>query len=177
MTTWSKDELRKIAEADDLHISPFREDGVTHGTPTWIWSVAVDSALYVRAYNGQSSCWYRAAMRQKAGRIIAAGITKEVTFEPVDGPITNRIGDAYRTKYRGSPHLDPMIGARARSATVKVMPRDTNARSPTRTALWEALRARRHSHAVRAKFAGTSPRTSQRKSEVVSACWGAAPHL
>lgn len=27
MSTWSKDELRKIAEADDLHISPFREDG------------------------------------------------------------------------------------------------------------------------------------------------------
>jgi hypothetical protein len=23
------DELRKIAETDDLHISPFREDGVT----------------------------------------------------------------------------------------------------------------------------------------------------
>ena len=39
MMTWSKDELRKIAEADDLHISPFREDGVTYGTPTWIWSV------------------------------------------------------------------------------------------------------------------------------------------
>jgi hypothetical protein len=29
MTKWSEDELRKIAEADDLHISPFREDGVT----------------------------------------------------------------------------------------------------------------------------------------------------
>ena len=41
MSTWPKDELRKIAEADDLHISPFREDGVTYGTPTWIWSVAV----------------------------------------------------------------------------------------------------------------------------------------
>jgi len=27
MTTWSKDELRKIAEADDLHVSPFREEG------------------------------------------------------------------------------------------------------------------------------------------------------
>ena len=36
------------ALADDLHISPFREDGVTYGTPTWIWSVAVDDALYVR---------------------------------------------------------------------------------------------------------------------------------
>jgi hypothetical protein len=45
MATWSKDELLKIAEADDLRISPFREDGVTYGTPTWIWSVAVDDAL------------------------------------------------------------------------------------------------------------------------------------
>ena len=69
--TWSKDELRKIAEADDLHISPFREDGVTFGTPTWIWSVAVDGALYVRSYNGQNSRWYQAAVRRKAGRLIA----------------------------------------------------------------------------------------------------------
>ena len=126
MTTWSKDELRKIAEADDLHIAPFREDGLTYGTPTWIWSVAVDDALYVRGYNGQNSRWYQAAVRQKAGRIIAAGITKEVAFEPVDGPINNSIDDAYRAKYRGSPYLSPMVGARARSATVKVIPRETN---------------------------------------------------
>jgi hypothetical protein len=26
---------------------------VTYGTPIWIWSVAVDDALYVRGYNGQ----------------------------------------------------------------------------------------------------------------------------
>ena len=29
MSTWPKDELRKIAGSDDLHIAPFREDGVT----------------------------------------------------------------------------------------------------------------------------------------------------
>lgn len=127
MTTWSRDELRKIAEADDLHVSPFREDGETYGTPTWIWSVVVDNALYVRAYNRQDSRWYRAAMRQKAGRITAAGVTKEVTFEPADGPINDRVDDAYRAKYRGSPYLGPMISARARSATVKVTPRDTEA--------------------------------------------------
>jgi hypothetical protein len=34
--TSSRDQLRKIAEADNLHIAPFREDGVTYGTPTWI---------------------------------------------------------------------------------------------------------------------------------------------
>ena len=54
-TTWPKDELQRIAETDDLHISPFREDGKTYGTPTWIWSVAVGDALYVRGYNGTES--------------------------------------------------------------------------------------------------------------------------
>ena len=127
MAEWQKEELLKIAGTDDLHIAPFREDGKTYGTPTWIWSVVVDGTLYVRAYNGRSSRWYQAALRQKAGRIVAAGMTKEVTFEPVDGPINDRIDDAYQAKYKSSSYLKPMIGKRARSATIKIMPRATNA--------------------------------------------------
>jgi len=130
MSTWSKDELNKVAETDDLHISPFREDGKTYGTPTWIWSVVVDDQLYVRGYNGQKSSWYQAAVKQKAGRITAAGMTKEVTFESVNGFINDRIDDSYRAKYSGSPYLPPMISARARSATVKVTPRDKDSRQP-----------------------------------------------
>ena len=126
MNRWPREELRKISETDDLHISPFREDGETYGTPTWIWSVVLDDALYVRPYSGQKSSWYQAAMRQKAGRITAAGITKDVSFEAVQGPINVRIDDAYRAKYKGSQYLSPMIGARARGATVKVIPREAN---------------------------------------------------
>jgi hypothetical protein len=121
---WQSHELRKLAESDDLHIAPFREDGATYGTPTWIWSVAVDDALYVRGYNGQASRWYQAAIKQRAGRITASGITKEVEFEPVTGSINDRIDDAYRAKYKGSAYLRPMIGERARAATVRIMPRD-----------------------------------------------------
>jgi hypothetical protein len=95
---------------------------MTYGTPTWIWSVAVDDALYVRAYNGQNSRWYQAAMRQKAGRFTGAGLTKEVSFEPVIGPINDRVGEACRAKYRSSPYLEPMIGTGARSATVRIRP-------------------------------------------------------
>ena len=119
---WSKDELRRIAETDDLHVSPFRDDGRTDGTPTWIWSVVVEGDLYVRAYNGTSSRWYQAALRQKAGRITVAGMTKDVGFEPVEGPINDRIDDAYRAKYKSSPYLRAMIGKGARAATVRVMP-------------------------------------------------------
>ena len=125
--TWSNDELRKIAEADGLLISPFREDGVTYGTPTWIWCVAVGEALYVRPFNGRKSRWYQAAVQQKAGRITVVGMTKEVTFESADGPINDLVDDAYLAKYSGSLHLNWMCASGTRSATVKVIPRATNA--------------------------------------------------
>ncbi|HWJ25145.1 MAG TPA: DUF2255 family protein [Flavisolibacter sp.] len=100
---FSKENILKIAVADDLHIAPFREDGVTYGTPTWIWSVVVDDELYVRAYHGKASRWYKAAVHQKAGRIQVAGLTKEVDFEPVEGSLNDRIDEAYRVKYKTVP--------------------------------------------------------------------------
>jgi hypothetical protein len=121
---WSKDELERIAATDDLHISPLRDDGVTLGTPTWIWSVVADGALYVRGYNGLQSRWYQAAIGQKAGRIAAAGMTRDVSFEAVEGTANDRIDDAYRAKYATSPYLAPMISARARAATVRITPKE-----------------------------------------------------
>ena len=120
MATWSQDDLRRIEQSDDLHISPYRADGVTPGTPTWLWSVVVNGALYVRAYNGTASRWHRAALSQRAGRIRVAGGDREVTFEPVDGPVQEAIDAAYRAKYADSPYLAPMTSARARTATVRI---------------------------------------------------------
>jgi hypothetical protein len=117
---WTAEELQRIVAADDLRVAPLRDDGVTRGTPTWIWCVAVDGALYVRAYNGTSSRWYRAARTRAAGRITAAGQTHDVAFTPVEGPLNDRIDDAYRQKYSTSPYLAPMIGSRARAATVRI---------------------------------------------------------
>jgi hypothetical protein len=120
---WTKEELRGIDEADDLKIAPFRDDGATLGTPTWIWSVSVDGDLYVRGY--------QAARRQKAGRIIAAGATRDVRFAPVEGTINDRADQAYKAKYGGSPYLAHMIADGARNATIKITPCD--AAKPGRT--------------------------------------------
>ncbi len=76
------------------------------------------------AYNGRQSTWYEAAVRQTTGLIMAAGMTKEVTFDPVDGRVNDRIDDACRTKYRGSRYRASMIRAEARAATMKVTPRE-----------------------------------------------------
>ena len=117
------DELKMIDKADDLHISPFREDGKTYGTPTWIWAVVVEGDLYVRAGHGVNSRWYKAAMQQKAGRIHAAGMIKEVTFDPVQDDINNDIDEAYMKKYGSGADMWEMTGARVRAATVKIIPK------------------------------------------------------
>ncbi len=120
METLTKEEIIKISQKDDFHIAPFREDGVTYGTPTWIWSVMVDGNLYVRAYYGTKSKWYQAAVKQKAGKIEAAGMVKKVQFETASGSINEKIDDAYRKKYGGSPYLNSMISERAKAATIRV---------------------------------------------------------
>ena len=119
---WPADMLAAIDEADDLKVSPLRADGVTFGTPTWIWSVIVDGELYVRGYNGTDSRWYTAALARPDGRIHAAGHVFDVTFEPAPGDLTAAIDDAYRSKYAASPYLAPMIGARAKAATLGIRP-------------------------------------------------------
>lgn len=115
------EEIALIAQKDDFHIAPFREDGVTTGTPTWIWSVTVDNQLFVRAYSGKSSRWYHAAVKQKAGKIEAAGMVKTVRFEAVTGDINEKIDEAYRMKYSSSSYLNSMISERAKAATVRVI--------------------------------------------------------
>ncbi len=124
MSSWTTDRLKAIASRDDLHIAPLRDDGFTHGTPTWIWSVVVDGDLYVRAYIGRSSRWFKAALKQRIGQITAAGQTTNVSFEGVDGAIKDRIDAAYRAKDSSSPYLNAMVSDRARAATIRILPEE-----------------------------------------------------
>ncbi len=120
---WDGATLAAIDDADDLKVSPLRADGVTHGTPTWIWAVVVGGDLYVRGYNGTDSRWYAAAMARPSGRIHAAGAIREVTFEPAPAELADAIDAAYRAKYAMSPYLPPMVSAHARAAGVRIRPR------------------------------------------------------
>src|SRR5262249_17825395 len=123
MTTWSQRELDQIATAREALVAPLRADRSGHCTPTRIWCVAVDGALYARAYTGQASRWYRAAIASRVGRIVVAGPAEQVAFAPIDGPINDRIDDAYCAKYRDSPYLAAMIGADVRATTLEILPR------------------------------------------------------
>jgi hypothetical protein len=125
MTTWTKDELDKIAAADELQIASLRPDA-TLAKPVTIWVVRIGDDLYIRSYKGRGGSWFRAAQAQHAGRIRAGGVEKEVTFvDETDPGINDEIDAAYRTKYRGysAQYVDPMVAAEARSTSIKLVPR------------------------------------------------------
>ena len=127
MTPWPKDELGKIAGTDDLHISPFRDgrDDVRHadvdlvrrgrGRPLRAGVQRAEISLVPGRGAAEGGADH--GRRHDEGSYLRAGRRADQRL----------IDDAYRAKYKGSPYLSPMIGSRARSATVKVMPRGTNA--------------------------------------------------
>ena len=123
MTAWSDAELSAIADNSDLFVSPLREDGTTYGTPTQTWALVVDGKVYVRAANGPSSSWYRAAVAQRAGRVRVADVADEVTFEAAGSTDEAAIDAAYEAKYPGSSAVPVMQGDGPKSASVLISPR------------------------------------------------------
>jgi hypothetical protein len=120
MSDWNRHDLDAFISSEDVHISPLRSDGVTHGTPTRIWAVVVGNNLYVRPASGPTSRWYIAAIKQGAGRISVAGHTHNVTFHQASADVLDAIDSAYQASFDDTSSVTHMIGAGPRSASVRV---------------------------------------------------------
>ncbi|MFE1837824.1 DUF2255 family protein [Streptomyces sviceus] len=123
MTTWTNDELDRIAAADELEVAPLRDDG-TLRKPVPIWVVRDGDDLYVRSFRGTDGGWWRTARAVHEGHIRSGGVDKDVTFVQVaDSEVDDRVDTAYRTKYGrfGDAYVDPLIAAR--STTLRLVPR------------------------------------------------------
>src|SRR5437867_410139 len=68
MAAWTNDDLRRIAEAEELELASVRRDG-TLGKPVTIWVVGVDDGLYVRSWKGRNGAWLGASQERRAGHI------------------------------------------------------------------------------------------------------------
>ncbi len=126
MTTWTSEELKKIETAEELEIASLRSDG-TLRKPVIIWVVCVGEELYVRSVNGRTSAWFRGVQSRHEGQIRAGGVEKDVTFvEEADPGLNDQIDVAYRSKYRryAPGIINSIISPEARSATIKLIPRD-----------------------------------------------------
>src|SRR2546429_9878769 len=122
MTSWTRHDLERIGAAEELQLASFKEDG-TLRKPVTIWAVRVGDDLYVRSYRGREGAWFRHIQRRREGRIVAGGVTKDVTFVDVsdDEALNNEIDAAYQSKDRryGATDVDPMIALQARAAKLQ----------------------------------------------------------
>src|SRR5687768_304735 len=128
MTVWTRDELNKIGNAEELEIASLRSDG-TLRKPLPIWVVRVGDELYVRSMNGRTAAWFHGVQTRHEGHIRAGGVDKDVTFvEESDSNINDQIDAAYATKYRryAASIINHMVSPEVRSATIKLVPRLTN---------------------------------------------------
>ncbi|GHO70489.1 hypothetical protein KSC_093810 [Ktedonobacter sp. SOSP1-52] len=123
MTNWTQKELERIGAADELQLASFKQDGTLH-KPVTIWVVRVGDDLYVRAYRGRETAWFRQTRRRPEGRIGAGGVTKDVAFvdASTDEVLNHEIDAAYQSKYRrySATYVGPMIAPQARATTLKL---------------------------------------------------------
>jgi hypothetical protein len=125
MAAWTRDQLDRIASADELNVASLRRDGMLGDSRT-IWVVRVGDDLYVRSVNGRTSGWFRGTQVRREGRIRAGGVEQDVSFVQVDdSDLADRIDDEYRTKYEryAANIVGHTVTAEARSATLKLVPR------------------------------------------------------
>jgi hypothetical protein len=125
MTEWTKNDLERIGAADELQLASFKKDG-TLRKPVTIWVVRVGDDLYVRAYRGRETAWFRHIQQRYEGRIGAGSVTKNVTLVDAssDEALNNKIDAAYQSKYQrySATYVDPMIAPQARATTLKLVP-------------------------------------------------------
>jgi hypothetical protein len=124
MTTWTRDELTKIGESEELQISSLRHDGTARKLVT-IWVVRVGDDLYARSVNGRTAAWFRGVEVRHEGQVRADSVAKDVTFLDADPNLNDQIDTSYRTKYRryAATIVDSIVSPGARSATIKLVPR------------------------------------------------------
>ena len=115
MTDWTPAELAAITSADSLGLTVGHEPH----PEVQLGMVLVQGELYVRAYQGPQSRWFKAARESRQGRIRVGVIARDVQLTPAAGPVA-AIDAAYQAKYGNSSAL--IASTQAHAATLRITP-------------------------------------------------------
>lgn len=123
MSTWTREELQRVGDADELEIASLRDDGSLRKFVI-IWVVRLGDDVYVRSVKGRGSWWFHGVQTRHAGRIKAGGVEKDVAFVEIGRELDAEIDAAYRAKYSYSPSSVAHINdPKAQAATIRLEPR------------------------------------------------------
>ena len=122
MTSWTKEELAKIGNAEELDIASHRPDGTLRPFVT-IWVVRADGDLYVRSVNGRSGARFLRALAAGEGRIRAGGVERDVAFEEAGAEVHAPVTDAYHENRYGPSIVGTVVSVESATTTLRLVPK------------------------------------------------------
>ena len=125
MSGWTREELDRIEQTDELDLASQRRDGSLRD-PVTMWVVRDGDDLYVRSIHGPARGWFRGTQTRHQGHIRSGGIDKDVAFVvDTDPALNDRIDAAYRDKYRryGDRIVGTVVNPASRDSTIRLVPR------------------------------------------------------
>ena len=114
-----------LGAADELQLASRRADG-TLRKPVTIWVVRRSEDLYVRAFKGRTSPWFRAPQARREGQIQAGDMQKDVAFVDQD----QSIGDALDAEAWFLKGLAALDAGDPRDATISLRRAPSARRTP-----------------------------------------------
>jgi hypothetical protein len=118
--SFPKATIAMLDRADEVDIETHSPKGTTHAVPIWI--VVDGDDVFVRAYRGPTSRWYRELVA-RPGALLANGNRIAVrAIVAVDPDSVKRTSDGYRKKYRKGSSLDDMLVPAVLPTTLRLEP-------------------------------------------------------
>jgi hypothetical protein len=109
-----------LDRADEVDIETRSSKGTTHSVPIWI--VVEGDDVFIRAYRGPTSRWYRELVARPGALVLKEQRIPVRAVVATDDASVKRTSDGYRKKYRKGSSLDSMLVAEVLPTTLRLEP-------------------------------------------------------
>jgi hypothetical protein len=118
--SFPKATLAMLDRADEVDIETYSPKGTTHSVPIWI--VVDGDDVFIRAYRGPTSRWYRELVARPGALVLKRQRIPVRAIVATDGASLKRTSDGYRKKYRKGSSLDSMLVPAVLPTTLRLEP-------------------------------------------------------
>jgi hypothetical protein len=109
-----------LDRTDEVDIETRSPKGTTHSVPIWI--VVDGDDVFIRAYRGPTSRWYRELLARPGALIVKEQRIPVRAVAAADDDSVRRTSDGFRKKYRKGSSLDSMLVAEVLPTTLRLEP-------------------------------------------------------